>query len=274
MGTVSGTSDADVAPTSLVVGSDKGAETTAVATTTAADAADAAAPSRMRRPSQDDDDDQRQRGGQRACRCEDEHPPGERTPRLGPESRITGSAVTRPGIAASGMRGPDPEPSGIREPEAAPLLTTSRCVIDRSSSLATGAVTPSAAGTDAKGSRADACKCIDDDWTTVAGSPRPSMTSAMLDGIVHSDSTYFLNGSRTGWLTKRARHGWLNASRKPVVNRDLWRDLQAAVAKHEVGWRWVKRHGNYVEHNRCDELAVEALKRYAEERASSARADG
>jgi ribonuclease HI len=92
--------------------------------------------------------------------------------------------------------------------------------------------------------------------------------------VVHSDSTYVLNGFQKGWLTKWERNGWLNASRKPVVNQDLWRELQAAVAKHEVEWRWVKGHGDDVEHNRCDALAVEARKRYAEEQASSARAYG
>jgi ribonuclease HI len=81
--------------------------------------------------------------------------------------------------------------------------------------------------------------------------------------LIHMDSLYVLNAFRKGWLATWERNGWQNAAKKPVANQDLWRDLRDVAAWHDVEWRWVKGHGEDAEHNRCDELAVEARKRFA-----------
>jgi len=40
-----------------------------------------------------------------------------------------------------------------------------------------------------------------------------------------------------------------------VKNDDLWKRLDAARARHEVDWRWVKGHNGHVLNERADRLA-------------------
>ena len=72
--------------------------------------------------------------------------------------------------------------------------------------------------------------------------------------VVHTDSQYVKNGI-TEWLANWIRRGWRTADNKPVKNDDLWRLLEAAAARHEVQWRWVRGHAGNVGNERADELA-------------------
>ena len=74
---------------------------------------------------------------------------------------------------------------------------------------------------------------------------------------VEIDSEYVKNGI-TQWIHQWKRRGWKTASKQPVKNEDLWRKLDAALAGHELEWRWVKGHADHDDNNRCDELAREA----------------
>jgi ribonuclease HI len=74
---------------------------------------------------------------------------------------------------------------------------------------------------------------------------------------VEIDSEYVKNGI-TQWIHQWKRRGWKTASKQPVKNEDLWRKLDAALAGHELEWRWVKGHADHSDNNRCDELAREA----------------
>ena len=71
---------------------------------------------------------------------------------------------------------------------------------------------------------------------------------------LHTDSIYLRNGV-TSWLAKWKRNGWKTASKQPVKNEDLWRRLDAAAAKHEVHWLWVKGHAGNPGNERADALA-------------------
>jgi ribonuclease HI len=44
-----------------------------------------------------------------------------------------------------------------------------------------------------------------------------------------------------------------------VKNEDLWRELDAARARHEVSWRWVKGHAGHPLNERADALARAGL---------------
>lgn len=77
---------------------------------------------------------------------------------------------------------------------------------------------------------------------------------------VEIDSEYVKNGI-TQWIHQWKRRGWKTASKQPVKNEDLWRKLDAALAGHELEWRWVKGHADHDDNNRCDELAREAALR-------------
>ncbi|RRH70225.1 ribonuclease HI [Falsigemmobacter faecalis] len=71
---------------------------------------------------------------------------------------------------------------------------------------------------------------------------------------VVTDSAYVKNGV-TGWIFGWKKNGWKTADRKPVKNVDLWQALDAAQARHQVTWQWIKGHAGHTENERADELA-------------------
>ncbi|MEO5878468.1 MAG: ribonuclease HI [Streptosporangiaceae bacterium] len=71
---------------------------------------------------------------------------------------------------------------------------------------------------------------------------------------LHTDSTYVRQGI-TQWIAKWKRNGWQTSDRKPVKNADLWQELAAAAAPHQVEWFWVKGHAGDPGNERADELA-------------------
>lgn len=77
------------------------------------------------------------------------------------------------------------------------------------------------------------------------------------DVEVVTDSEYLKNGI-TKWITNWRRRNWMTAENKPVVNRDLWEDLDALVALHNIKWSWTKGHASHDDNNRADELASQA----------------
>ena len=74
---------------------------------------------------------------------------------------------------------------------------------------------------------------------------------------VHTDSKYVCDGI-TKWVSGWQRNGWKNASKQPVKNAELWKDLIAASARHAVIWRWVKGHAGHEGNERADRLASDA----------------
>ena len=79
---------------------------------------------------------------------------------------------------------------------------------------------------------------------------------------LYSDSKYVLDGM-TKWVEGWKRRGWVNASKKPVRNADLWHELIEVAARHEIDWRWVKGHSGHPENDRVDELASNEAERIA-----------
>ena|SRR5579864_1272605 len=86
--------------------------------------------------------------------------------------------------------------------------------------------------------------------------------SALKEGCeveVVTDSEYLKNGI-TKWIHGWKRTGWMNSSKKPVANRDLWIELDRAVSQHRTHWTWTKGHASHEDNNRCDELATRAAR--------------
>lgn len=80
-----------------------------------------------------------------------------------------------------------------------------------------------------------------------------------LDVVVHSDSAYLVNGMQQRWYERWEKNGWLNYSRKPVENRDLWERLLTVVRRHRVVFRKVAGHSGVEQNERADELARLAI---------------
>lgn len=76
---------------------------------------------------------------------------------------------------------------------------------------------------------------------------------------VVTDSEYVKNGI-TKWIHGWKRNGWKTASKKPVVNQDLWNELDELASGHQVQWTWTKGHADHGDNNRCDELATLAAR--------------
>lgn len=72
--------------------------------------------------------------------------------------------------------------------------------------------------------------------------------------VLHTDSKYLMDGIRT-WLPGWKKRGWKTAARKPVKNQDLWQALDAAAARHDVTWKWVKGHSGHAGNEEADALA-------------------
>lgn len=75
---------------------------------------------------------------------------------------------------------------------------------------------------------------------------------------IHTDSRYVMDGI-TQWMQRWKKNGWKTADKKPVKNEDLWRELDALCAKHDLKWRWVRGHSGHPENERADALARGAI---------------
>ena len=58
---------------------------------------------------------------------------------------------------------------------------------------------------------------------------------------ITTDSKYVLQGM-TEWLANWKRRNWQTAAKKPVLNVDLWKRLDAAAGCHQIEWHCVKGH--------------------------------
>ena len=75
---------------------------------------------------------------------------------------------------------------------------------------------------------------------------------------LYSDSRYVLNGIEE-WMAGWKARGWKTASRKPVLNQDLWQRLDALSQQHDIEWHWVKGHSGDSGNEKADALANRAI---------------
>ncbi|WP_017932677.1 ribonuclease HI [Robiginitomaculum antarcticum] len=69
-----------------------------------------------------------------------------------------------------------------------------------------------------------------------------------------TDSVYLRDGI-TKWIHGWKKRGWKKADKKPVLNVDLWKELDAAAQGRNIDWQWVKGHSGDPGNERADELA-------------------
>ena len=78
---------------------------------------------------------------------------------------------------------------------------------------------------------------------------------------LHTDSTYVKDGI-TKWVANWKKNGWKTAARKPVKNKDLWLDLDSAISRHQIDWKWVKGHSGHPGNEKADELANNGMAKF------------
>jgi ribonuclease HI len=72
--------------------------------------------------------------------------------------------------------------------------------------------------------------------------------------VILTDSRYLIDGLQT-WMAGWKRKGWRTAGGAPVLNRDLWEQLDGARLQG-VELRHVRGHSGHPENDRCDAIAV------------------
>ncbi len=77
--------------------------------------------------------------------------------------------------------------------------------------------------------------------------------------ILHTDSEYLKNGI-TKWIKGWKRKGWKTSAGKPVLNKDLWQQLDELTQSLSgealtIDWRYVRGHAGNPGNERCDEIA-------------------
>lgn len=78
---------------------------------------------------------------------------------------------------------------------------------------------------------------------------------------IYTDSQYLKNGFTRGWLKAWKSRGWKKADGSPVLNQDLWMQLDTLYQQHQITFHWVKGHVGIDLNERCDQLAKgEAMK--------------
>ncbi|MCY4208292.1 MAG: ribonuclease HI [Roseovarius sp.] len=78
--------------------------------------------------------------------------------------------------------------------------------------------------------------------------------------LLHLDSKYVLNGI-FDWMDNWKGNGWKNASKKPVKNAEIWKQIDNLITGAEAkGWLfipdWVKGHSGDVGNMRVDKMAA------------------
>lgn len=74
---------------------------------------------------------------------------------------------------------------------------------------------------------------------------------------VITDSEYVKKGV-TEWIHGWKRRGWKTAGKKPVLNQDLWQELDRQAGRHATVWTWTRGHSDHADNNRVDSLATQA----------------
>ena len=73
-----------------------------------------------------------------------------------------------------------------------------------------------------------------------------------------TDSQYLVKGMKE-WVDGWVRKNWVNSSKQPVKNKDLWQKLLQLSERHKIRWIWVRGHNGHPENERADALANEGL---------------
>ncbi len=78
---------------------------------------------------------------------------------------------------------------------------------------------------------------------------------------LYSDSQYLVDAMMEGWVVAWKKRDWWRTNQERAANADLWARLLELCQTHQVEFRWVRGHAGNIENERCDQLAIAALRR-------------
>ena len=76
--------------------------------------------------------------------------------------------------------------------------------------------------------------------------------------VLTTDSKYVMQGI-TEWIKNWKIRDWKTASKKPVLNKELWKRLDSLTNLHSIEWKWVKGHSGHRENEIADQLANKGI---------------
>ena len=74
--------------------------------------------------------------------------------------------------------------------------------------------------------------------------------------VFTSDSSYIVNGLND-WLQKWKASGWKKKG-GPILNLELWKEVDSVISEHEVQGRWVGGHAGHPQNEYANFLATRA----------------
>jgi len=78
--------------------------------------------------------------------------------------------------------------------------------------------------------------------------------------VIHADSALVVNCINSKWYVNWRKKGWRKSDRKPVENKELWKELlELYESFDDVKFVKVKGHSGDEWNERADELANEAM---------------
>jgi ribonuclease HI len=89
------------------------------------------------------------------------------------------------------------------------------------------------------------------------------------DVTLYSDSQYVTKGI-SEWMPGWKKKGWKRYDHElkiyqPVLNSDLWQEINRLISIHDFKTVWVRGHNGHPENEECDVAAGEATKRIMEQ---------
>ncbi len=85
-----------------------------------------------------------------------------------------------------------------------------------------------------------------------------ALKSGKIQVDLYTDSKYVMSGIND-WIVNWKQKNWKTASKKPVKNADLWKELDCLNQKNQVTWHWVKGHSGDEGNDMADLLANLAM---------------
>ena len=76
--------------------------------------------------------------------------------------------------------------------------------------------------------------------------------------VLTTDSKYVIQGI-TKWIKNWKLRDWKTASKKPVLNKELWKRLDSLTNLHSIEWKWVKGHSGHRVNEIADQLANKGI---------------
>lgn len=77
---------------------------------------------------------------------------------------------------------------------------------------------------------------------------------------IYSDSQYLVDAMTKGWVQRWKAKNWCRTKNEKAINVDLWEEMLEQCAIHQVHFEWVRGHAGISLNERCDELAMRALR--------------